>query len=355
MKKHDFKSQLLDCTLRDGSYENNFGFTKKDTFDICSSLEKAGLKWIEVGHGLGLGASKSTKFKAVSSDREYLSAASKAIKKAKWGMFCIPTLSKLDDIRMAADYGMKFIRIGTNVEDYKKAEKFVNLSKKLNFFVCSNYMKTYLVNPNQFLKYVKYSKNIGSDLVYIVDSAGGQFPEEIESYYRKIKEKRINIKLGFHGHNNLGMAVSNSLKAIELGFHLVDCSLQGFGRSAGNASTEQIVSSLIRKRKKININPIELLDISEKYIFKLIKKKGYKPIDIISGLSLFHSSYMPIIKKYSQKYKIDPRELIIAVCNIDKSQATEIVTEKEAKKLRKYKRYSGNWKKIYGNYYGQEQ
>ena len=69
---------------------------------------------------LVLGASKSTKFKAVSSDR-YLSAASKAIKKQKWGMFCIPTLSKLDDIRMAADYGMKFIRIGTNVEDYKKS------------------------------------------------------------------------------------------------------------------------------------------------------------------------------------------------------------------------------------------
>ena len=197
------KPEILDCTLRDGSYVNNFQFTKNDTKKIINVLESSGIKFIEIGHGIGLGASRIQKFKAKESDKSYCQVASKVIKKAKWGMFCIPTLSKLDDIRMAADYGMKFIRIGTNVEDYKKAEKFVNLSKKLNFFVCSNYMKTYLVNPNQFLKYVKYSKNIGSDLVYIVDSAGGQFPEEIESYYKKIKEKRINIKLGFHGHNNL--------------------------------------------------------------------------------------------------------------------------------------------------------
>ena len=66
------KTHLLDCTLRDGSYENNFGFTKKNTFEICKSLEKAGVKYIEVGHGLGLGATRSTKFKAVTSDKNYL-------------------------------------------------------------------------------------------------------------------------------------------------------------------------------------------------------------------------------------------------------------------------------------------
>jgi len=348
------KTHLLDCTLRDGSYENNFGFTKKDTFEICKSLEKAGVKYIEVGHGLGLGASKNTKFKAVTNDRNYLEAAKKAVRSAKWGVFCIPGIAKLDDLKMASDYGMKFVRIGTNVEDYKKAEPFVKLAKKLNLFVCSNYMKTYLVSPKKFTRYVKFSKNIGSDLVYIVDSAGGMFPEELDSYFNQIKSEKIKIKLGFHGHNNLCMAVSNSLKAIELGFELVDCSLQGFGRSAGNASSEQLICSLIRKNKDIGINPIKIMNISEKYIYKLIKKKGYRPIDIISGLTLFHSSYMPIIIKMSKKYKIDPRELIIAMTNIDRSQVDNNIAEKESLKLKR-KRYSGNWKKIYGNYYGQEQ
>ena len=93
------KSKLLDCTLRDGSYENNFGFTKNDTFQICKSLERAGVEFIEVGHGLGLGASKRTKFRAVEEDKAYLDAAKKALKKSKWGVFCIPGISSLEDLR----------------------------------------------------------------------------------------------------------------------------------------------------------------------------------------------------------------------------------------------------------------
>ena len=348
------KSKLLDCTLRDGSYENNFGFTKNDTFQICKSLERAGVEFIEVGHGLGLGASKRTKFRAVEEDKAYLDAAKKALKKSKWGVFCIPGISSLEDLRKAADQGIDFVRIGTNVEDYKKAEAFIKLAKKLKIFVCSNYMKTYLVSPKKFTKYVKFSRNMGSDLVYIVDSAGGMFPEELEAYNKQIKYEKINIKLGFHGHNNLCMAVSNSLKAIELNFDLVDCSLQGFGRGAGNASSEQLICSLVRKNLNIGIDPIKIMNMSEKFIYKLINKKGYRPIDVISGLTLFHSSYMPIIIKASKKYKIDPRELIISVSNSDKSQVTEKTAEIHAIRLKK-KKSLGNWKKIYGNYYGQEQ
>ena len=96
------------------------------------------------------------------------------------------------------------------------------------------------------------------------------------------------------------MAVSNSLKAIELNFDLVDCSLQGFGRGAGNASSEQLICSLVRKNLNIGIDPIKIMNMSEKFIYKLINKKGYRPIDVISGLTLFHSSYMPIIIKTSK-------------------------------------------------------
>ena len=74
---------------------------------------------------------------------DYLKAAKKALTKSKWGVFCIPGISTLDDLRSAADAGISFIRIGTNVEDYRKSEEFIKLAKKLNIYVCSNYMKTY--------------------------------------------------------------------------------------------------------------------------------------------------------------------------------------------------------------------
>lgn len=355
MKLKKIKTKILDCTLRDGSYVNNFSFSYKDTYEICRGLEEAGLKYIEIGHGLGLGASKFTKFQAKENDLQYLKAARNALKKAQWGMFCIPSFSCLDDLKIAADYGMKFIRIGTDMEDYKTSEKFVSLAKKLGLFVCSNFMKTYLVSPKKFIKYVKYSNNIGSDLIYIVDSAGGMFPEEINLYHQEIKKNKINIKLGFHGHNNLGLAVQNTLEAIKLNFELVDCSLQGLGRSSGNACLEQVVCSLIRKGINIEIDPLKIMNLAEKKIQKWLSKKGYGSIDVLSGMTLFHSSYMPFIKSAAKKYKVDARELIIAVTNLDRSTLTKETSIKEAIKLSKKNKITENWKKIWGNYYGQEQ
>ena len=100
------KTEILDCTLRDGSYVNNFQFTKNDTKKILNVLESSGVKFIEIGHGIGLGASRIEKFKAKESDKSYCQVASKVVRKAKWGVFCIPGVASLDDIRMAKDYGV---------------------------------------------------------------------------------------------------------------------------------------------------------------------------------------------------------------------------------------------------------
>ena len=78
---------ILDCTLRDGSYVNNFQFTQKDTESISGDLDKAGFPYIEVGHGIGLGATEKGPHKAACSDIQYMRAARKSVKKNKWGMF----------------------------------------------------------------------------------------------------------------------------------------------------------------------------------------------------------------------------------------------------------------------------
>lgn len=345
--------KILECTLRDGSYAINFQFTKEDTSNIAKALENVGFSLIEVGHGVGLGASELGIGIAAETDEVYLRSIAETIKKASWGMFCIPGIAQLHHIDMAADYGMKFIRIGTNVEDYKQSQQFVERAKKHNMFVCSNFMKSYVSPPNEFAAYASLVEKYGSDLIYIVDSAGGMFPEDIERYVLAIKDK-TNIKIGFHGHNNLGMGVANSLKAVELGVDVVDSSLQGFGRSAGNTPTEQLICSLIRKGIAIDIDPIAVMDVGEKYIQPLIQTRGISSVDIISGFSLFHSSYMPTIEKYATQYRIDPRRLIMAVCQQDKASASSVLVKQEAKKLAEIGA-AGNWKAPYQKYYGGEQ
>lgn len=348
------KFHILDCTLRDGSYVNNFQFTKEDTSQICTALDKAGIKYIEIGHGMGLGASEKTSYRAAETDEVYLKAASKAVKSAKWGVFCIPGIASLEDVDRASDYGMDFIRIGTNVDEYKRSYPFIKKAKKYGMFVCANFMKSYVSSPKEFTKYALAVEEVGADLIYLVDSAGGMFPHNVKDYMQTIRSKSKTIRIGFHGHNNLGLAAANSLVAYENGAAIIDTSLQGFGRSAGNTSTEQFLCLLLRKGVDMNIDPIYVMDIAEKYILPIIKTKGISSLDITAGLALFHSSYMHTIEKYALKYRVDPRKLIVAVSKKDKVNAPDELVKKEAQNLLKVGVH-GNWKPLYEHYYGGEQ
>ncbi|MBU0729452.1 MAG: 4-hydroxy-2-oxovalerate aldolase [Proteobacteria bacterium] len=348
------KPRILECTLRDGSYENNFQFTEDDTRQICKALEDVGFDLIEVGHGMGLGASEKGKGIAAETDEVYLRAASESIHKSDWGMFCIPGIAELTHIDLAAQYGMKFIRIGTNIEQYQQAEPFISLAKNHGMFVCANFMKSYVCPPTAFAKYAIEAEKFGADVVYLVDSAGGMLQDEISSYVYAVREQSESLRLGFHGHNNLGLAVANSLQAIELGVEIVDTSLQGFGRGGGNASTEQVLCALMRQGIDMDIDPIAVMDVAEKFIQPMIKSVGLSSIDMISGLALFHSSYMPTIEKISKIHRVDPRKLIVSVCENDRVEAPEEMVDEQARKLSKQGAH-GSWKPLYKHYYGGEQ
>ena len=178
----------------------------------------------------------------------------------------------------------------------------------------------------------KLSKSYGSDLIYIVDSAGGMMPEELTDYINCLKDN-VDIEFGYHGHNNLGLAVANSLMCERLGARLVDCSLQGLGRGGGNAPTEQFAMLFLRRHPDLKLDIFKMLDIGFDFIQCLIPQSGLNPIDLVSGFALFHSSYMPLIKKYSHKYCVDPRELIIELCKKDSVNAPLDLVEKIASQL----------------------
>lgn len=346
--------KILEVTLRDGSYCINFQFSKEQNSILASALEHVGFESIEVGHGLGLGASKKGKGVALETDETYMESTANALNKSKWGMFCIPGIAQLSDLDAAIDYKMDFIRIGTNIEDYETSKKFIEKSKKFDLTVCSNFMKSYVCTPKKFADYAHMVESWGSDVIYIVDSAGGMLPSQLEEYFLAVKDKCPKIKVGFHGHDNLGLGVANALKAAELGIDIVDTSLQGFGRSAGNTSTEKFISAMMLNGFDMGFDPISVMDLGEKYIQPLITKKGSDSVDTVSGLALFHSSYMPIIEKYSSEYGIDPRRLIVAVCEENKSEAPKELVKSKAKQLKQLG-FKGNWKSFYSHYYGREQ
>ena len=183
--------------------------------------------------------------RAGATDEQYLEAASSAIKKAIWGTFFIPGIGRKEDIDMAAKYKMSMIRIGANVNEFDRAEPFVKQAKSHGMMVCANFMKTYALSYDEVGRIAKQAADYGSDLVCIVDSAGAMLPDDVKGYVNSIRQY-TDAKIGFHGHNNLGMAIWNSVTAYELGVDVIDTSLRGMGRSAGNTVTEIFLLTLKR-------------------------------------------------------------------------------------------------------------
>ena len=327
--------KILDTTLRDGSYVIDFKFDFETTYNLAKSLDNAGFPYIETGHGLGLGATEKLEMKGACTDEQWLEATASAVKKNKWGMFFIPGIGNKLHIDLACKYGMNFIRVGANVNEYHRAEEFIRYAKDKGLFVFANYMKTYGLGYEEVGRIAGLTSEWVVDLNCIVDSAGCMLTDDIDGYVNAIRNN-TDVQIGFHGHNNLGMANILSLRAAELGVDVIDTSLRGMGRSAGNTVTEIFLLTLKRKSIDLGYDIFELMDIAEKYIDPLMK--GYTQVDsysILSGYSKFHSSFTPRLEKISQKYNVDMRKLIVAICKENIIDAPEDSLERIAKKMLK--------------------
>ena len=308
--------KILDTTIRDGSYAVDFKFTCKDVKHICQRLEKLNIEFVEIGHGQGLNASSSEHGFALHTDEEYLKAAKAVTDKAKIGFFCIPDIARLEDLDAARKGGCDFIRIGVNADSPEKARRFIMHAKKIGLQVMVNFMKTYIISPVKFAQNAKWAYEQGAEYVYIVDSAGGMLPNELKEYFDETR-KLCDVKLGFHGHNNLGLAVSNSVYAADLGFDIIDTSMQGLGRSLGNASTEMTVMALKKKGYKIDIDIPRLLEYGYISLRDIMDGRVQNPLDLICGYAGFHSSYIKYIYKCCNEKGVDPLRLILAYSQVN--------------------------------------
>jgi len=325
--------KILDTTLRDGSYAINYQFDSVDTKNIAGILDQIGFEYIEIGPGVGLNAKKVSLHVPASTDEEYIKAARGVVENGKIGMFCIPGIAGFTDIDMASDNGLDLIRVGTNINEYKNGFKFLEKCKKNGIETASNLMKSYAVNPKEFGKIANICYQAGAGIVYLVDSAGGMLPEDISNYFDEAKQINPEIRLGFHGHDNLGLAVANTLAAINSGVEVVDSSIRGMGRSSGNTITEKLVFVLKRLGYELQYDIDKMLELSDKVILELISDKPEKSLDLIYGFSQFHSSFIGVINKYSNIYNIDPKDLIIEYTKRDKLNISEELTKEIASSL----------------------
>ena len=323
---------IMEVTLRDGSYVVGFKFTAHDTALIASTLDRVGFRWIEIGHGLGMHASSTGKGEAGASDEEYLAAAAEAITHAEWGVFLIPGIGRATDIKLAAQYKASFLRVGCDITDMDAAEPYVRLAKDEGLFVSFNAMKSYAVSAGDFGRFAAKAQSWGTDIVCLVDSAGCMYPAEVRGYLQAARIES-DVALGFHGHDNLSLAMANTLQAVECGAVLVDSSLQGMGRSAGNAVTEILVAVLQKQGLVQHVDLNAAMDAGQQLIAPRNGSRAIDPLAVTAGYARFHSSFMPKVETYARRYGLDVRDLIVLLCKESQVDAPDALLDRLSKQL----------------------
>jgi 4-hydroxy 2-oxovalerate aldolase len=309
--------EILECTLRDGSYAVDFKFTENDTAILAGVLGRLGFRWIEVGHGVGLGAMKAGKGNMPTTDERLIEAAKRAAPNAQIGCFFIPGIGTADQLKSARAAGLDFVRIGYSAPEIEGAYPYLALAKELGLKTCLNFMKTYGVSAATFGEKAREGAAAGADVIYCVDSAGSMFPDDVRRYLSAARDL-CPCPLGFHGHSNLQFAVANSVEAVRCGATFIDTTLYGLGRSAGNVPTEIAVAVFDHLGIETGIDLFDVMDAAEEFMGPLMSQMQlYDMMSVAMGFSQFHSSFLPKVAAAARKHGAELRRLVVAMGKLD--------------------------------------
>lgn len=286
------KFKILDCTIRDGGYVNNWQFDKKLVKEVYRALSKSGVDIVEIG------------FRGT---EKYFDPT----KYGSWRFTSEDDLREITDgidgakIALMGDYGKigpedfekqessvaDMVRIAAHKNHIFKAIDLLEKIKEKGYETSLQTMgfTTYTHEERDKLKKAVKSSNM--DYFYIADSYGSIIPNQIEPLFEPFLELE-NIKLGFHPHNSLQMAFANTLEAIRMGVDIVDGSIYGMGRGAGNLPIETIIAYM-QMQSKDRYNVVPILNVIDKYFVEMQKETpwGYQLPYMLSGMFNCHPYY----------------------------------------------------------------
>ena len=238
--------KILDCTIRDGGYYTNWDFDKHTIKTYLESFNHLPVEYLEVGY-------RSQAMPGYSGEYFYCPVETlqwlKSISQRKLVIILNEKDVRAEDAEVLLSPIKGLVSMVRMAIDPKNFERALNLAaeiKRLGFEVAFNvmYMSTW-ADEKKFLELIPQVGEV-ADYFYMVDSFGGVYPQDVKDTIALVRSK-TDVKLGFHGHNNLEMALTNTLAAIDEGVDIVDATITGMGRGAGNLKTELLLTVLNAK------------------------------------------------------------------------------------------------------------
>ncbi len=303
--------RITDTTLRDGSHAFRHQFTREQVRAVVAALDRAGVPVIEVTHGDGLaGSSLQYGFSRVP-DLDLVEEAASTARRARIAILLIPGIGTRHELREAVRRGATVARIATQCTEADISEQHFGLAKELGMEAVGLLMMAHMIPPERLAEQALLMESYGADCVYVTDSAGAMLPWQAAAAVRALKEA-LRIQVGFHAHNNLGVAIGNCLAALEAGADQLDGSLRGCGAGAGNAATEVLAAVLDKAGLNPGLDVFQLMDAAE---FVLAPMMPFQPMPdrdaVTIGYAGTYSTFLLHARRIGERLGIDPREILV--------------------------------------------
>ncbi len=302
---------VLDATLRDGSHPMGHSFTREQIAAVAAGLDAAGLEYVEISHGDGLGGSSINYGRSALTDEEMLAAAAPAMPRSKLTVLLLPGIGTQDDLEMASRHGVKAVRVATHVTEADIAEQHIGLAKKLGMQAFGFLMMGHMAPPEKVAEQARLFASYGADVVYVADSAGTMLPEEVRARIAAVAAA-VKVPVGFHAHNNLAMAVANSVAALEAGASWVDGTCRGLGAGAGNAQLEVLVGVLDKLGYRTGIDFYGVMDVAQQVVEPMMKQPQIvNSTALMMGYAGVYSSFLLFTYRAAERFGVEPRDILV--------------------------------------------
>jgi len=305
--------RMTDSALRDGSHAKAHQFTEQMVRDIVTGLDAAGMPVIEVTHGDGLGGSSFNYGFSHTDERVLISAAVDSASRAKIAALMLPGLGTKDDITAAADLGVSVIRIATHCTEADIADQHFGLAREHGLETVGFLMMAHTQPPEVLAAQARTMVDAGCQCVYVVDSAGAMILEDVtERVSALVAEIGSDAQVGFHGHENLGLGVANSVCAVRAGATQIDGSTRRFGAGAGNTPCEAFVAVCDKLGIRTGIDALAMFDVAEDVVRPVMDgEAALDRLSLIMGYAGVYSSFLRHAYRAAERYGVSGADILL--------------------------------------------